>query len=61
VNFQISITIYALISFVLALFCVGIPLLIAVGIFGIVFSVLASVEASKGNAYKYPLCIRFIT
>ncbi|HSI64194.1 MAG TPA: DUF4870 domain-containing protein [Candidatus Saccharimonadia bacterium] len=60
VNFQISVTIYALASFALVFFCIGIPLLIAVGIFGIVFAVLASMESSKGNAYRYPLCIRFI-
>ncbi|WP_170157058.1 DUF4870 domain-containing protein [Roseimicrobium gellanilyticum] len=60
VNFQISVTIYALVSLVLAFFCIGIPLLIAVGVFAVVFAVLASIEASKGNSYKYPLCIRFI-
>jgi uncharacterized Tic20 family protein len=62
VNFQISIFIYALVSAVLIpVFCIGIFLLVAVGIFALVYAILAALEANKGNPYKYPLCIRFIT
>ena len=61
VNFQISVTIYLLISLVLMAFCIGFFLIFAVAIFEIVFVVLAAIESSKGNSYRYPLCIRFIT
>jgi uncharacterized Tic20 family protein len=61
-NFQLSVTIYALVSAVLIpLFCIGFVLLVAVAIFDIVYVILASIEASKGNSYKYPLCIRLVT
>lgn len=60
VNFQISMTIYMLVSAVLMFFCIGLPMLIGFAIFDIIVVVMACIESSKGNAYKYPLCIRFI-
>lgn len=60
VNFQISMTLYMLVAAILCFFCIGVPILIGLAIFDIVVVVLACVESSKGNAYKYPLCIRFI-
>lgn len=60
VNFQISMTIYMLVAAILCFFCIGVPILIGLMIFDIVVVVLACVESSKGSAYKYPLCIRFI-
>lgn len=60
-NFEISVTIYYLASIILIWACVGIFLVFALMIFHIVFVVLASIEASKGNSYRYPLCIRFVT
>lgn len=60
VNFQISVTIYAIISAILSFFCIGFVLLIALLIFDLIVVIMACIESSKGNAYKYPLCIRFI-
>lgn len=59
-NFQISITIYALISAVLIFVGIGIILLFAVMIFDLVMIILASIKAYKGESYRYPLCIRLI-
>jgi uncharacterized protein len=59
-NFQISMTIYALISFVLVLLVVGIFLLIAVVIVDLVFTIIAAIKANEGTAYRYPLTIRFV-
>jgi uncharacterized protein len=59
-NFQLSITIYAIVSFVLVFAFVGFPLLVAVVLFHIIATILASIKASQGIAYRYPLCIRFI-
>ncbi|MHC5034016.1 MAG: DUF4870 domain-containing protein [Planctomycetota bacterium] len=59
-NFQISLTIYALVSCVLILVLIGIPLLIGLFIFGLVMTVVASVKAGKGEHFKYPLCIRLL-
>jgi len=60
VNFQISITIYALISAVLTFVCVGFFLLAAVVIVDLVFLLIAAVKANNGQHYRYPLTIRFI-
>jgi uncharacterized Tic20 family protein len=60
VNFQISVTIYALASGALVTFCIGIPMLIALGIFDLVVVIMACIDASNGKGYRYPLCIRFI-
>ena len=61
INFQISVTIYGLISG--ALVCVGIGLIgvIAVLIYDMVFTILAAVSAANGKAYRYPLTLRLVT
>ena len=59
-NFRISMTIYALVATALCFVLIGIPLLIAIGIAGIVLVIIASVKAGKGEAYRYPCTIRFI-
>lgn len=59
-NFQISIMIYGFLSFLLAFILIGIPLLVALGIFQIVMIILAAIKASNGEHYRYPLTIRFI-
>lgn len=59
-NFQISITIYALVALVLTLIIIGFFLLLAVGIFALVMVIVAAVKVNSGEKYRYPLCIRFI-
>ena len=59
-NFQISLTIYFLVAGMLVWLLIGFVLLPIVGIFGIVFVVIAAVKANRGEKYRYPLCIRFI-
>ncbi len=61
VNFQISMTIYGLVSVVLIpLFCIGFFLLAAVYIVDFIFLLIAAVKANDGEHYRYPLTIRFI-
>jgi len=59
-NFQISITIYGIVAGILTMVVIGIPLLIAVGIFSLVEIILASVKVNQGEPYTYPLTIRLI-
>jgi uncharacterized Tic20 family protein len=59
-NFQISMTIYYIISCILILILIGIPLLIGLALFSLVVTIIAMVKASDGVAYRYPLSIRFI-
>lgn len=59
-NFQISILLYTFVSAVLFLAVVGIVLLPAVLIFALIMTVIATIKANSGIAYRYPLTIRFI-
>lgn len=59
-NFQITVAIAGIVSAVLAAVCVGVILGIAVSIADLVFCILASVKANSGQAYRYPVSIRFI-
>ena len=59
-NFQINILIYSAISFVLIYVCIGIPMLIAVGIYAIVMTIIATLQANQGIRYRYPMTMRFI-
>ncbi|MFZ5518060.1 MAG: DUF4870 domain-containing protein [Candidatus Zhuqueibacterota bacterium] len=60
VNFQITLTIYVIASAILSILIVGIPFLIGFLIFGFVATIIAAVKANEGQAYRYPLTIRFI-
>jgi len=59
-NFQISISIYAFVAFILCFVLIGFLLLPAVGIFDIIMIIIAAIKAKDGVRYRYPLCIRFI-
>jgi uncharacterized protein len=60
INFQISVIIYFLASFMLVFCLVGIPLLIAIFLFSLVLTAIASVRANEGVRYRYPLSIKFL-
>ena len=59
-NFQISMTIYATIASLLIFVFIGILLLPVVIIAQVVFTIIASIKANNGEAYRYPLTIRFL-
>lgn len=59
VNWIISELIYLVITGLLSLLLIGLPLLFAVAILGIVFPIVAAIKASNGEVWKYPLSIRF--
>ena len=59
-NFQISMTIYFIISAILTIIIIGTLLLIALSIFDIVMIIIATIKANGGEKYRYPLTIRFI-
>jgi len=60
VNFQISMTIYGLVTIPLFFLCIGPFLLAAVAIVDLVLLLIAAVKANNGQHYRYPLTIRFI-
>ncbi len=59
-NFQISVAIYALICVPLFFIFIGAFLFVALAIFNLVMIIIASIAANKGEAYRYPLCIRLV-
>jgi uncharacterized Tic20 family protein len=59
-NFQISMTIYILISVLLIFVVIGIPLIIIIAIFALVMTIIGAINAYDGKFYRYPLTIRVI-
>lgn len=59
-NFQISWTIYAIVSGLSMFLCIGLVLFPAVAIAWLVFVILGAIKASNGEAYKFPLTIKFL-
>ena len=59
-NFQITVAIASIVSGLLTFVCIGALLLPAVGVVDLVFSIIACVNANKGQAYRYPVSIRFV-
>ena len=60
-NFQISMLIWNAIALILCLVLIGIPILILLHILNIIFVIVASIQASEGRLYRYPLAIRLIS
>lgn len=60
VNWMISATIYAIISFVLMFVLVGFLTILAVAVMGIVFPIIGAVKANNGELWEYPLTIKFL-
>ena len=59
-NFQITVLIAMIVSGLLSFACIGFILMPLVGIADVVFCIIASVKANSGEAYRYPVSIRFI-
>lgn len=60
VNWMISCTIYAIVSFILMFVLIGFLTIMAVGIMGIVFPIIGAIKANNGELWEYPLTIKFI-
>ena len=60
VNFQITVALAMMVSLLLMIVVIGIGLVILVGIFWLVFTIIAGIKANHGEYYRYPLTIRFI-
>lgn len=59
-NFQITVAIASVVSALLAVVCIGIILGMVVAVADLVFCIVAAVKANGGEAYRYPVSIRFI-
>ena len=59
-NFQLTLLIAYIVGGILTVVLIGIPILIAAGIAGLVLPIIAAVRACQGQWFQYPLTIPFI-
>jgi uncharacterized Tic20 family protein len=59
-NFQITIIIACIISFILVVVVIGAILLWVLGILNVVLVIVATVKASENKIYRYPFNLRLI-
>jgi uncharacterized protein len=59
-NFQLSMLIYDAVALILCIVLIGIPILLLLWVLNTVLVIVASIKASDGELYRYPLTIRFI-
>ena len=60
-NFQLSMLIYDAIAAILCIVLIGIPILIVLWVLNTVLVIVASIKASEGVLYRYPMTVRFIS
>ena len=59
-NFQISCTIYMVVALISLMLLVGFILVPLVYAFGLILTLIGTVKANNGEAYRYPFTIRLI-
>lgn len=59
-NFQITVLIAQFIAAILAWVLIGFILIPIIWILNVVFCIIAAIASSKGETYRYPLCLRLI-
>jgi len=59
-NFQISVTLYCLVSAILVFILIGFGLLVVIAIADIILVIMATVKVSQGESFRYPLTLRLI-
>jgi uncharacterized Tic20 family protein len=60
-NWQISVMIYFVVSFVLMLVLIGFLTIVVLIVLVYVFGIMAIVKAANGQEWRYPACIRFVS
>lgn len=60
INFQITVTIMAVIAIILSLIAIGFLLLAALMLYNVVMVVVAAIKSYDGESYRYPFTIRLL-
>ena len=60
-NFHISVLIYAVCCIPLVFILAGIPLLLVLGLGSLVLAIIATIKASDGQCFRYPLTLRLVS
>ncbi len=59
-NFQISMTIWMILSGILVIIVIGLFALIALGVLDLVITIVAAVKSNNGERFKYPLTLEIL-
>ncbi len=59
-NWIMSFVIYVVVSSILVFLLIGIPLLVVLGVLAVIFPLVGGIKANNGEAWRYPLSIRFL-
>jgi uncharacterized protein len=59
-NFQITVWLLGVVSWVLAFVLIGFLFLAIIGIVDVVLVVIAAIQVRDGKPYRYPFCLRLI-
>lgn len=59
-NFQLSMLLYMVLAIPLCFIIIGIPIVMLLGTIKVICVIIASVQAAKGQLFRYPLVIPFI-
>ena len=59
-NFQITVLLAGIVSFILCFVVIGFILALAVAVAWIIYTILGAIKASEGVAYRYPYTLRLI-
>lgn len=59
-NFQITVLLAILVCIPFMFICIGIPMVMAVGVAELVFIIIAAIKANEGETYRYPFTLRLI-
>jgi uncharacterized protein len=59
-NFQITVILAQFIAAVLAIILIGFIFMGIIWVLNVVFCIIAAISTSKGETYRYPLCLRLI-
>jgi uncharacterized Tic20 family protein len=60
VNWIISEIIYGLVAGLLVILLIGIPLLVVLGVLGVIFPIIGAIKAGEGVAWKYPMSLTLV-
>jgi uncharacterized protein len=60
-NFQITLAIAYVVGSITALILIGLLVLFAAWAVSIIFGIMAALAANKGQAYTYPVAIKFVS
>jgi len=59
-NFQITVCLAMIASFLLTFVCIGAFLIPAVSILDLVFCIIATIKSNGGEHYRYPVALRLV-